>query len=100
MLLSGDGVHTRARGVRRGEGGGGPRPRRVVAGVGGGAGLVGPRVAVGGGGAGRGAPPPPIPDRGGVAMLATLAPVTAPRPLARVRPLSVAVCALAGATAL
>jgi hypothetical protein len=33
-------------------------------------------------------------------MLATLSPVAAPRPTARVRPLSAAVCALAGATAL
>jgi len=33
-------------------------------------------------------------------MLATLAPAAAPRPVARVRPLPAAVCALAGATAL
>ena len=33
-------------------------------------------------------------------MLATLSPVAAPRPVARVRPLPAAVCALSGATAL
>ena len=33
-------------------------------------------------------------------MLATLSPVTAPRPVARVRPLPAAICTLAGATAL
>jgi hypothetical protein len=33
-------------------------------------------------------------------MLATLSPVAAPRPIARVRPLPLAICTLAGATAL